>query len=68
MDDTMKLIGNYISPYVRKISVMLLEKGITFELLTTTRGWHRALHQTTIRWEKFQRSLMTMVNTGSILR
>ncbi|QHM73291.1 glutathione S-transferase [Mixta intestinalis] len=27
----MKLIGNYTSPYVRKISVILLEKGITFE-------------------------------------
>lgn len=29
----MKLIGNYTSPYVRKISVILLEKGITFEFI-----------------------------------
>ena len=29
----MKLIGNYTSPYVRKISVMLLEKGMTFEFI-----------------------------------
>ncbi|MGK9527220.1 glutathione S-transferase N-terminal domain-containing protein, partial [Salmonella enterica subsp. enterica] len=27
----MKLIGSYTSPYVRKISVMLLEKGIPFD-------------------------------------
>ncbi|EQB9170474.1 glutathione S-transferase, partial [Salmonella enterica subsp. enterica serovar Cerro] len=27
----MKLIGSYTSPFVRKISVLLLEKGITFE-------------------------------------
>jgi len=33
MDDVMKLIGNYTSPYVRKISVILLEKGITFEFV-----------------------------------
>ncbi|MUZ06647.1 glutathione S-transferase, partial [Shigella flexneri] len=25
----MKLIGSYTSPFVRKISVLLLEKGIT---------------------------------------
>ena len=29
----MKLIGSYTSPYVRKISVMLLEKGIAFEFV-----------------------------------
>ncbi|WP_275556078.1 glutathione S-transferase [Mixta sp. Marseille-Q2659] len=29
----MKLIGSYTSPYVRKISVILLEKGITFEFM-----------------------------------
>ncbi|KQN53854.1 glutathione S-transferase [Erwinia sp. Leaf53] len=29
----MKLIGSYTSPFVRKISVMLLEKGITFEFV-----------------------------------
>ncbi|WP_312211741.1 glutathione S-transferase [Pseudescherichia sp.] len=29
----MKLIGSYTSPYVRKISVILLEKGITFEFV-----------------------------------
>ncbi|AUY23597.1 glutathione S-transferase [Mixta calida] len=27
----MKLIGNYTSPWVRKISIIMLEKGITFE-------------------------------------
>ncbi|MTH45501.1 glutathione S-transferase [Intestinirhabdus alba] len=29
----MKLIGNYTSPFVRKISILLLEKGITFEFV-----------------------------------
>lgn len=29
----MKLIGSYTSPYVRKISIMLLEKGLTFEFV-----------------------------------
>ncbi|CAO98480.1 glutathione S-transferase [Erwinia tasmaniensis] len=29
----MKLIGTYTSPYVRKISVLLLEKGIAFEFV-----------------------------------
>lgn len=29
----MKLIGSYTSPYVRKISVMLLEKGIAFDFI-----------------------------------
>lgn len=29
----MKLIGSYTSPFVRKISVMLLEKGIAFEFV-----------------------------------
>lgn len=32
-DAPMKLIGSYTSPFVRKISVMLLEKGITFEFV-----------------------------------
>lgn len=29
----MKLIGSYTSPFVRKISVLLLEKGIAFEFV-----------------------------------
>ncbi|ALV94020.1 MULTISPECIES: glutathione S-transferase [Pantoea] len=29
----MKLIGSYTSPFVRKISVMLLEKGLVFEFV-----------------------------------
>lgn len=29
----MKLVGSYTSPFVRKISVILLEKGITFEFV-----------------------------------
>ncbi|MBJ3814331.1 glutathione S-transferase [Shimwellia pseudoproteus] len=32
----MKLIGSYSSPYVRKISVILLEKGIIFEFINRT--------------------------------
>ncbi len=32
----MKLIGSYTSPYVRKISVILLEKGLTFELIAVS--------------------------------
>lgn len=39
----MKLIGNYTSPYVRKISVMLLEKGITFEFVNES-PWHDGSH------------------------
>ena len=29
----MKLIGSYTSPFVRKISILLLEKGIEFEFV-----------------------------------
>lgn len=29
----MKLVGSYTSPFVRKISILLLEKGITFEFI-----------------------------------
>ncbi len=29
----MKLIGSYTSPFVRKISILLLEKGIEFEFI-----------------------------------
>ena len=29
----MKLVGSYTSPFVRKISVLLLEKGIAFEFV-----------------------------------
>lgn len=32
----MKLIGSYTSPFVRKISVILLEKGIVFEFINHT--------------------------------
>ncbi|MBD8164971.1 glutathione S-transferase [Erwinia persicina] len=39
----MKLIGNYTSPYVRKISVMLLEKGMTFEFINES-PWHEGSH------------------------
>ena len=34
----MKLVGSYTSPYVRKISVMLLEKGIAFEFVNDPPG------------------------------
>ena len=39
----MKLIGNYTSPYVRKISVILLEKGITFEFVNQS-PWSEESH------------------------
>lgn len=39
----MKLIGSYTSPYVRKISVMLLEKGITFEFVNAS-PWEEGSH------------------------
>lgn len=39
----MKLIGSYTSPYVRKISVMLLEKGITFEFVNES-PWEPGSH------------------------
>jgi glutathione S-transferase len=32
-DQAMKLIGSYTSPFVRKISILLLEKGIEFEFI-----------------------------------
>ncbi|RWR03287.1 glutathione S-transferase [[Pantoea] beijingensis] len=35
----MKLIGNYTSPFARKISVIMLEKGITFEFVNES-PWH----------------------------
>lgn len=37
----MKLIGSYTSPYVRKISVILLEKGIAFEFVNDS-PWEEA--------------------------
>lgn len=39
----MKLIGNYTSPYVRKISVIMLEKGITFEFVNES-PWQEESH------------------------
>ena len=38
----MKLIGSYTSPFVRKISILLLEKGITFEFVNEQpyHAWH----------------------------
>lgn len=39
----MKLIGNYTSPFVRKISVILLEKGITFEFVNES-PWYAESH------------------------
>lgn len=35
-DSAMKLVGTYNSPCVRKVSVMLLEKGITFKFINRT--------------------------------
>ncbi|EFC55103.1 glutathione S-transferase, C-terminal domain protein [Enterobacter cancerogenus ATCC 35316] len=32
-DQAMKLVGSYTSPFVRKISILLLEKGIAFEFV-----------------------------------
>lgn len=32
----MKLVGSYTSPFVRKISIVMLEKGITFEFVNDT--------------------------------
>jgi len=32
-ESDMKLVGSYTSPYVRKISIVMLEKGITFEFV-----------------------------------
>lgn len=39
----MKLIGSYTSPYVRKIFVMLLEKGLTFEFVNDI-PWESTSH------------------------
>ena len=35
---TLKLIGSYTSPYVRKIRIMLAEKNIPYELFWTMFG------------------------------
>ncbi|MGE9553290.1 glutathione S-transferase [Erwinia amylovora] len=39
----MKLIGSYTSPFVRKISVIMLEKGITFEFINES-PWTEESH------------------------
>ncbi|MEA9389954.1 glutathione S-transferase [Acerihabitans sp. TG2] len=39
----MKLLGSYTSPYVRKISVILLEKGIAFDLVNAS-PWADDVH------------------------
>ena len=39
----MKLIGSYTSPYVRKISVLMLEKGIVFEFVNES-PWDAESH------------------------
>lgn len=39
----MKVIGSYTSPYVRKISVIMLEKGITFEFINEN-PWQSDTH------------------------
>ncbi|QGY27451.1 glutathione S-transferase [Pantoea cypripedii] len=39
----MKLIGSYTSPFVRKISVILLEKGIVFEFVNES-PWNADSH------------------------
>lgn len=39
----MKLIGSYTSPFVRKISVIMLEKGIIFEFVNES-PWHEESH------------------------
>lgn len=51
----MKLIGSYTSPFVRKISVILLEKRIPFEFVnespySESNGW-RAI----TRWARYRR-------------
>lgn len=39
----MKLIGSYTSPYVRKIFILLLEKGLTFEFVNDI-PWESTTH------------------------
>ena len=50
----MKLIGSYTSPFVRKISILLLEKGIEFEFVNSPTTQRTALRSTT-RWGKSRR-------------
>lgn len=51
----MKLIGSYTSPFVRKISILLLEKGITFEFVNELPYNEETAWRSTTRWEKSPR-------------
>lgn len=51
----MKLIGSYTSPFVRKISVLLLEKGITFEFINELPYEADTAWRNTTLWVRCQR-------------
>lgn len=46
----MKLIGSYTSPFVRKISVILLEKRIPFEFVNES-----PYSESITRWARYRR-------------
>ena len=51
----MKLIGSYTSPFVRKISILLLEKGIEFEFVNEQPYNAETASRSITRWGKFRR-------------
>lgn len=51
----MKLIGSYTSPFVRKISVILLEKRIPFEFVNESPTAKATAWRAITRWAKCRR-------------
>lgn len=51
----MKLIGSYTSPFVRKISVILLEKRIPFEFVNKSPTAKATVWRAITRWARYRR-------------
>lgn len=51
----MKLIGSYTSPFVRKISVILLEKRIPLSLSTNPLQRKATVWRAITRWARYRR-------------
>lgn len=54
-EQAMKLIGSYTSPFVRKISVILLEKRIPFEFVNESPTAKATACRAITRWAKCRR-------------
>ena len=51
----MKLVGSYTSPFVRKISILLLEKGMAFEFVNEQPYSEETGLPSLIPWARFPR-------------